>query len=58
MLELIAHCRKEAEKKRSTVDNIIKSFKPKYKQGKRFQKEAILYITGKRIKLFEGLVKK
>lgn len=57
MLELIDHCRKEALKRRTTVDSIIKSFKPKFRQGKRFQKEANLYITGKKTTLFEKLVK-
>jgi len=58
MLELIEHCARNAEKKGKSIDGIIKSFKPTHKQGKRFQKEALLYITGNRVKLIERLVKK
>lgn len=57
MLELIQYCAKNAEKGRKSIDGIIKSFKPTHTQGKRYQKEAILYITGKRVPLFERLVK-
>jgi broad specificity phosphatase PhoE/HD superfamily phosphohydrolase YqeK len=58
ILELVNWCAKNAEKKGKTIDGIIKSFNPTHKQGKRYQKEANLYITGERVKRFEGLVKK
>ncbi|MDO8624622.1 MAG: histidine phosphatase family protein, partial [Candidatus Diapherotrites archaeon] len=57
ILELIQYCAAQALKRGTSVDSIIKRFRPKSREGKRFQKEAILYITGKKLKTFEGLTK-
>ncbi|MBU0636342.1 HD domain-containing protein [Candidatus Micrarchaeota archaeon] len=58
LLELIEHCTENVQKKGKTINEIIKSFNPTYSKGKKYKKEALLYITGKKFKLFERLIKK
>jgi len=43
--------------KKISPEMAIEQFKPKYQEGKKYKKEALEYIKGKKFKFFNGLIK-
>lgn len=44
-------------RKKMNLERVIKQFKPKYRDGKRYKKEALEYIKGEKFKFFSKLIK-